>query len=103
MKRGAGIDLAVVLHMDPNESTAEADQVVEENQVGLRGQDQRAEQEGHTRDLISVPIAEVAKGPVTEELEADLVIKRDVKAEIKRKQKRKTGSEEKRRTNITPR
>lgn len=58
---------------------------------------------GHTRDLISVPIAEVAKGPVTEELEADLVIKRDVKAEIKRKQKRKTGSEEKRRTNITPR
>lgn len=46
---------------------------------------------GHTRDLISVLTAGVVRGPVTEELEADLVIKKDVKAEIKRRQERRTG------------
>lgn len=45
---GTGIDLAAALHMDPRENGAGAVQETEENYIGLRDQDQRAEQEGMT-------------------------------------------------------
>lgn len=43
---GTDIDLAAALHMDPKENAAVADQGGEANRIDLRGQGQRAEQEG---------------------------------------------------------
>lgn len=84
-RKGTGIDLAAAHHMDPSENAAVVDQEAEENHIGLRDQDQRAERKGHTHDLINVLIAEAVKGQVTEELVAGPVIKKGVKAEIKTK------------------
>ncbi|KAG8136090.1 hypothetical protein E2320_009070 [Naja naja] len=46
MKKGEGIDQAAVLRMGPKENGVIADQEHKENHIGLRDQDQRADQEG---------------------------------------------------------
>lgn len=85
MRKDAGTDQAVVLHMVLEENAVVADQGAEANLTGLKDRDQKVEQEDHDQDLVNVLIVEVVKDPVIGELIAGLVKESGVKAERKKK------------------
>lgn len=85
MRKGAGTDRAVVLHMALEENAVAADQGAEENPTGLKDRGQKVEQEDRARDLDNAPIVGAVKDPVIGGLTVGLVKESGGKAERRTK------------------
>lgn len=88
MRDDADIDPVAALLMALEENEAEVVPGVEGNLIEVRGQGQKAEQEGLGQDIVA-PIAEAVKGPVTEGPAVALEIGNVAEAERRRKGRRR--------------
>ena len=85
MRKGAGTDPAVALHMVLEGNAVAADQGAEENPTDLKDRGQKVEREDRAQDLDSVLTVGAVKDPVIGGLTVGLVKESGVKAERKKK------------------
>lgn len=89
MRDDADIDPVAALLTALEENEAEVVPGVEGNLIEVRGQGQKAEQEGLGQDIVFAPIAEAVKGPVTEGPAVALGIGNVAEAERRKKGRRR--------------